>query len=516
MQEFDFVIVGSGHNGLTAAAYLAKAGKSVVVLEKRPSLGGACVTEEVWPGYHVSTAAYLCSLLHPAIISDLELHKYGFEIDRRDPSGFAPFEDGSYLLFQRDESATRKELLRVCPKDADAYFQFEKDVETAADILEPFFLDAAPSMGKIADAFSSQGAFPLFEQFFTQSVRTLLENRFNSEKLMAVLSTDGLIGTAAGPSDHGTAYVLLHHYMGRAVGARGAWGYVKGGMGSVSNALAQSAIANGAVILSDKEVARIDVTNDRAAGVTCTDGSVFSGKAVLSNAHPFTTFGLTKQSPPPDIAETINRWKTHGVSCKINMTVSELPNFTAMPGLASGPQHRGTVHLAPNMDFLDKAWHDCHDGRPSEYPMVEIYMQSATDSSLVPEGKHMLSCFTQYFPYEIDSNLNAIAEENRYYRRVIDTIARFAPNVPESIENVQVLTPRKLEEQFGLIGGHIFHGDITPNQMFGGRFGLADSRTPIRGLYICGSGAWPGGCVSGIPGSNAARQVLKDLQNKKI
>ena len=369
-------------------------------------------------------------------------------------------------------------------------------------------------MGKLADAFDAKGVFPLFEQFFTHSVRTLLEQRFKSDKLMAILSTDGLIGTAAGPSDLGTAYVLLHHYMGKAVGSRGAWGYVRGGMGSLTRALSETAKGYGAVILTDQEVVSIDVLSDRVTGVTCADGRIYKSKQVLSNAHPTTTYNLTGVNLPSEIQESMNRWRTQGVSCKINIAVSELPNFTAMPGTASGPQHSGTVHLAPSMDFLDKAWQDCKDGHPSVEPMVEVYMQSATDGTLTPNGKHMISCFTQYYPYKLASGLDPASEEKAYVDRVLQTVARFAPNVPKSIENIQVLTPTKLEEQFGLLGGHIFHGEITPNQMFGGRYGISDSLTPISGLYICGSGAWPGGCVSGIPGSNAARAALLDTKKK--
>ena len=237
---------------------------------------------------------------------------------------------------------------------------------------------------------------------------------------------------------------------------------------------------------------------------------------MLSNAHPTTTYALTGLELPSEIQETQNRWRTQGVSCKINIAVSELPNFTVMPGLKPGPQHLGTVHLATSMDFLDAAWHDCRDGRPSTNPMVELYMQSATDPSLSPEGKHMLSCFTQYFPYRLADGLDAEAEEKAYVDRVIKMVARFAPNVPASVEAIQVLTPAKLEERFGLIGGHIFHGEITPNQMFGGRYGSNDARTVIDGLYICGSGAWPGGCVSGIPGSNAARAVIEDFKSNRL
>jgi len=510
METFDVVIVGGGHNGLVAAAYLARAGCGVLVLERREVLGGACVTESPWPGYRVSTAAYLCSLLAPRIIHELDLVRHGLQIYRREASGFAPFPDGSHLLLYPDTARTQAELQRFAPGDVEAFFRFEEEIERAAAVLEPFLFAPSPSLGQVADAFTRAGIGSLFPELFEDSVRAALERRFRDERLMAVLATDGLIGTRAGVGDPGTAYVMLHHYMGRALGARGLWGYVRGGMGRISEALAASAREQGAEIRTGVPVARILTRGGRAAGVVTAEGGEIHARAVLSNADAAATWGLV-DGPIPDAVEVaLPSWQPEGVSCKINLAVTELPDFALLPGREPGPQHLGTVHLAPTMDFLDRAWRDCRAGRPSAEPMVEVYIQTATDPSLAPPGRHILSCFTQYYPRRPADGVDPDWERESYVRRVLEQLERQAPNVPGSIEHVQVLTPRDLEERFGLPGGHIFHGDILPERMFGERFGQRGAATVMPGLYLCGSAAWPGGCVSGIPGLNAARELLAD------
>ncbi len=516
MEILDAVIVGGGHNGLICAAYLAKAGKTVFLLERRDILGGACNTEEVWPGYHVSTAGYLCSLLHPDIVRDLDLKRYGFEVYRRECGGFAPFADGTHLLFYPNADKTRNELEQFCPEDVDAYFKFEADVELAANVLEPFFLEQSPTLGKVADAFQNAGIDDLFEQFFVGSVRTLLESRFRNEKLMAVLATDGLIGTAAGPSDSGTAYVLLHHYMGRVLGERGLWGYVRGGMGNVSLAAAKCAEAHGAQIRLSTEVNSFITKDDRVIGVVLSDGREIYAHNIITNSDPVQMVRMLGAAAPSHLSATIDRWQGQGVSCKINMAVSELPNFTAMPGTIPGPQHFGTVHLAPSMDFLNDAWNDCKSGYPSKNPMIEVYIQTATDSSLAPEGKHILSCFTQYYPRNLADGLDHALEAELYADRVIAEVAKFAPNVPASILHRQILTPFEIEQRFGITGGHIFHGDILPPQMFGGRSGQRGALTSVNGLYLCGSGAWPGGCVTVFPDGMLREKFLPQKSRYSI
>ncbi len=503
---YDCIIVGTGHNGLVTAAYLARGGLRVLVLERREVLGGACVTEEVWPGYRVSTAAYLCSLLHPRMVEELELVRHGFNVYPRTTGGFAPFPDGSYLEIFPDRAATAEAIRRFSPADVDAYFAFEEEVERAADVLEPLLFGPSPSLGQVADAFRQAGAPELFEPFFTLSVRELLERRFRDDRLMAVLATDGLIGTCAGVSDPGTAYVLLHHYLGRVLGTRGLWGYVRGGMGRITEALAASAREHGAEIRTGAEVSRILVEEGRTTGVALENGEEIHAQAVFSNADPLRTRRLA-----PEIDLGLAPARMEGISCKINFAVGELPSFTAQSGTQPGPQHRGTVHLCESMEYLERAWCDARAGRPSAKPMVEMYIQTATEPDLAPPGKHILSCFTQYFPYTLADGLDAGAEADRYARRVLEMMARYAPNVPASVEAMQVLTPHRLEERFGLTGGHIFHGDITPDQMFGSRMGLRGPETALPGLYLCGSGAYPGGCVSGIPGYNAAVAAKREF-----
>lgn len=516
-------MIGAGHNGLVAACYLARAGYGVTVLERREIVGGACVTEAVWPGYRVSTAAYLCSLLQPAIVRDLELERYGFEVYRRETAGFAPFPDGRHLSLSPDEARTRRELQRFCrdtPEDVDAYFAFEADVERAAAIVDPLLLRDPPSASEVREMFARESAGPLYEEFIVGSVRSLLDRRFKSEALKAVLATDGLIGTYGGPSTPGTAYVLLHHYLGRILGARGAWGYVRGGMGRITEALAQSLRAAGGEIRTDAAVRRIVRENGCAVGVVLESGEEILAPVVLSNADPYHTFA---DLLPPQLANSLGpgepAWmalkRQGGASAKINLAVTELPRFTCLPARAAGevgPEHLGTIHFLSDMDALDRAWEEAREGAPSTEPMIEMYLQTATDPSLAPPGRHILSLFVQYFPYNLRQGLDLDTERERFADRVVESIGRYAPNVPASIEYRQILTPRDLEARFGLTGGHIFHGDLLPPSLWSGRpaRGFHGANTPLPGLYLCGSGAHPGGCVSGAPGYNAAQAVLKE------
>jgi len=534
LSNYDAVVIGAGHNGLIAACYLARAGKRVLVLERREMVGGACVTEEVWPGYRVSTAAYLCSLLRPEIIQDLELERYGFEVYRRETSGFAPFPDGSYLSLLPDEGRMRAELLRFChetPEDVDAYFRFEADIERAAGVVEAWMGYDPPDWGALQGAFEAAGCGELYAPFVTGSVRDLLDARFRNSRLKGVLATDGLIGTYGGPSTPGTGYVLLYHYLGMALGARGAWGYVRGGMGRITEALAQDLRAHGGEIRTDAPVAAIRTqalpnagtgarSGARAVGVRLESGEEIEAGSVLSNADPYRTFEtlLGGKGMPQAGVPTWNRLVTQGgPSVKINLAVTELPRFTCLPERGGaegpGPEHLGTVHLGPDMDTFERGWEEAQRGYPATEPMVEMYLQTATDSGLTPPGRHILSLFTQYFPYNLAPGLDLDTERERYADRVVALVGRYAPNVPDSILHRQILTPRDLEARFGLTGGHIFHGDLLPpsrgSEASNG--GVLGARTPVFGLYLCGSGAHPGGCVFGAPGQSAARAVLDDL-----
>ncbi|HLV81973.1 MAG TPA: NAD(P)/FAD-dependent oxidoreductase [Chthonomonadaceae bacterium] len=519
---YDAIVIGAGHNGLIAACYLARAGRRVLVLERREIVGGACVTEEVWPGYRVSTAAYLCSLLRPEIVRDLELARYGFEVYRRETAGFAPFPDGRSLFLFPDADRTRAALESFCadtPSDIDAFFRFESDIEKAAEAVEGWLLREPPEAGELLDSFRSRGIANLYPPFIEGSVRDLLDARFQSESLKAVLATDGLIGTYGGPSTPGTAYVLLHHYLGTVLGARGAWGYVRGGMGRITQALAEALQAHGGEIRVNATVARILPAPGKVRGVLLESGEEIEAPIVLSNADPYRTFAQMAGGLVPEGAAEPG-WNAlvtrGGASAKINLAVSDLPQFSCLPersrGGEPGPEHLGTIHFCPDLAYLERAWEEAARGVPSTEPMIEMYLQTATDRSLTPPGRHILSLFVQYFPYNLAPGLDLDTERERFADRVIGIVSRYAPNVPDTILHRQILTPRDLEARFGLTGGHIFHGDLLPPHLWDARpaSGFSRYRTPLPGLYLCGSGAHPGGCVFGAPGYNAAHTVLSD------
>lgn len=520
--SYDAIVIGAGHNGLTAAAYLAKAGKRVLVLERREVIGGACVTEPIWPGYRVSTAAYLCSLLLPQIVEDLALKRYGLEIYRRETAGFSPFPDGRSLFLYPDAERTRPALLDFCretPEDVAAYFQFEADVERAAEVVEPWLTAPPPDAAARRAAFAGAGIEALYEPFLEGSVRDLLDARFRDPRLKAVLATDGLIGTYGGPDTPGTAYVLLHHYLGRILGARGAWGYVRGGMGRITGALAQAVRDHGGEIRTDAPVARLLIEHNgeapHCAGVVLESGETLRAANVLSNADPYRTFALLGSGILPTEGMPYERLVTQGgASAKINLGVTEAPRFTCLPEhpeAAVGPEHLGTIHLCSSIEMLQRAWDEAAAGHPSTEPMIEVYLQTVTDPSLAPPGRHILSLFVQYFPYHLAPGLDLDTERERFADRVIEIVGRYAPNVPGSIEHRQILTPRDLEARFGLTGGHIFHGDLLPPTLWEGRPGgnVHGASTPLPGLLLCGSGAHPGGCVCGAPGYNAAQLALQ-------
>jgi phytoene dehydrogenase-like protein len=522
---YDVVIVGGGHNGLVTAGYLARAGRSVLVLERRPVVGGACVTEEVFPGYQVSTTSYLVSLLQAKVIRDLELERYGYRVMPKDPAYFAPFPDGRAFLMWQDTARTCAEIARFSPRDAERYPAYGDFLERLARFVEPLLLETPPDLppGSIDDwlALARLGRralrLPRAElaahwRMLTGSARDLLDQWFESEQLKVALATDGVIGANGSPSTPGTAYVLLHHVMGGVGGHRGLWGFVKGGMGAVTQALARSAEAHGATIRVAADVARIIVRDGEAVGVALRDGGEIGARVVVSNADPIRTF-LTlvgREHLDADLARAVDAYKCEGVSFKVNLALGELPNYTAMPGGQLGPQHRGTTHLCPSLDYMERAWDDAKYGSPSQRPMLEITIPTAYDPDLAPPGKHLMSIFVQYAPYRLKETTWR-AEKDAFVERVIDVLADYAPNIRGAIEGVHALSPLDLEEEYGLTGGNIFHGEMSPGQLYSFRPlpGWARYATPIRRLYLCGSGTHPGGGVMGAPGHNAAREILR-------
>ena len=521
--RYDAIVIGAGHNGLVTACYLARAGLRVLVLERRHLVGGACVTEETFPGYKVSTAAYVNSLFHTAIVRDLKLGSYGYEVLARDPSSFTPFPDGRSLTMGRDADLTCKEIAKFSARDAERYPLYEAMLERVAAVVEPTLTMTPPDLlrpgpGDLKTLLSltrslrrlGDGAGEAVE-ILTGAARPILDRWFESEELKGTLATDAIIGAMASPSMPGTAYVLFHHVMGEAGGKRGVWGYMRGGMGGLTQALAAAARDLGADIRCEAEVARILVEDGRAVGVALATGDEYLAPIVASNADARVTFlGLLDRAALPEaFVADVERISYASASLKINVALAELPSFRALPGTAPGPQHRGTIHICPDQDYIERAFDDAKYGRPSAKPVLECTIPSVVDPTVAPPGRHLMSMFIQYAPYELrdgswDDQREAFAD------RCFDVLNEYAPNFKDAVLDRQVLTPVDLERVFNLSGGNIFQGAMTPGQLFAFRPvpGYARYRTPIDGLYICGAAAHPGGGVMGTPGLNAAHEIL--------
>ena len=498
---YDVAIVGGGHNGLVTAAYCARAGLRTIVLERRSVLGGAAVSEAVWPGYTVSLASYVCSLLDPQIVADLDLAAHGYSAYRKDPASFTPLPDGRSLLLGRDDTENAREVARFDERDVAGLAAFEAEAVRLGALLFESFADREPSFARFDDATRTT---------LEGSAADLVERYVRTPVLAATLATDGLIGTAAGPRERGTAYVLAHHYAGRALGAQGAWGFVRGGMGAISQAVAAAARAAGADLLTDAIVERIGVRDGRAGTIELRDGRTIEARSIASNADPKTTFLrlLDASDVPTATRERALAWQSAGVSCKLNLALGELPNFTARPGTNVQAHHRATIHVAPTVDYLQAAYDDCAAHGVSREPMLECFMQTPTDPSLAPPGKHILSIFAQYYPYDRTDRPWQESDRAEIGDQIVNLLARYAPNLPAAIEHRNMMAPPDLESILGLAGGHIFHGELLPEQIYEKRFRV---RTEIDGLYLCGSGTHPGGCVSGFPGRRAAEAMIADL-----
>ena len=523
-RRYDAIVVGAGHNGLVTACYLARAGLRVLVLERRHLVGGACVTEEVFPGFKVSTAAYVASLFRKEIVRDLGLSGHGFEVLARDPSSFTPFPDGRFLLLGADRQLAHREISKFSARDAAAYPSYEAMLERVASVIEPTLTMTPPdllrprahdvwrlltlgrSFRRLGDAASEA------VEILTGSARAVLDRWFDSTELKATLATDAVIGAMASPSTPGTAYVLFHHVMGETDGRRGVWGYVRGGMGGLTRALAAAARRLGAEILCDAEVARIVVRRGRVAGVDLRGGEEYHASVVASNADAHVTFTrlVDRADLPPDFVGAVERISYESASLKINLTLGELPSFRACPGTAPGPQHRGTIHVCPDLDYIERAYDDAKYGRPSARPVLECTIPSVVDDTVAPPGRHLMSMFVQYAPYALRDGSWA-KEAESFADRCFELLDEYAPNFSRAVLDRQILTPPDIERVFGLTGGNIFQGAMVPGQLFSLRPvpGWASYRTPVRGLYLCGAAAHPGGGVMGTPGLNAAREILR-------
>jgi phytoene dehydrogenase-like protein len=520
---YDAVIIGGGHNGLVCAAYLARGGKRVRVLERRERIGGAAVSEEVFPGFRFSVFSYVVSLLRPEIIRDLELPRHGLHILPLE-STITPLPNGDYLGQWSDHDQNRRELARHSLRDAEAYDEFGKLMHQMARAIKPFLSMMPPDPTSLAPGdliglarFGSYlrglGRRQLYalHKLLTMSAADYLDEWFETEALKATKSASGIIGTFLGPRSPGTAYVLLHHYMGEIDGVFRAWGFAKGGNGSVSSAIAAAALEHGAEIRTGASVQRVLIRNGRAVGVGLENGDEIRSKLVVSGADPRRTFMqlVGAEHLPSDFAEAIGRYKFRGSSGKVNLALSELPNFTCLPG--SGAHLRGAVSISPSVDYLERAYDDAKYGEVSRRPYMDIVIPSMIDPCMAPPGKHVMSIFVQYAPYDVKGGWTD-AKREAFGDTVIDTLAQYAPNIRSAILHRQVITPADIERIVGLSEGNIFQGELALQQMFFLRPvpSWAKYRTPIDGFYQCGSGTHPGGGVMGASGRNAALTIMRE------
>jgi phytoene dehydrogenase-like protein len=522
--------VGGGHNGLTTAAYLARSGLDVVVLERRPILGGACVTEEVWPGARVSRASYVVSMLQPKIVSDLRLHDFGYRAVPLDPAYAAMTPDGPIFFFNESER-TAASIGEHSRKDGEVYADFEDLFERTADFLRPMLLREPPALGSrnpldiaallreaARAAGLSQRDVHNLVRIFTMSVGDLLDDWFEHDAVKGSIASSGVVGVWAGPRTPGTAYNLLHHALGELDGMPGVWGQVIGGMGAISQAIARSAESAGATIRTDAEVASIDIRDGRTVGVTLANGEEIRAPIVASGAHPKTTILdlAGGENFPSEIAEDMRRYRTRGGSVKVNMLLSEPPRYEGVTEEQHRMLHTTGVNLCPSIDYLERAWQDAVRGRPSEAPYLEVEVPTTIDDTLTDDGSTVVTMFTQYGPYNEEGWPEGSRE--RYGQQCLDTLGAVAPNVKDAVVHYEVLAPPDLERIFGLLGGNIFQGEQGLDQMAFMRPtpALAQYATPVDGLYLCGAGTHPGGGVMAAGGHNAAKRILSDQRWKKL
>jgi phytoene dehydrogenase-like protein len=522
--ERDVVIIGGGHNGLACAAYLAKAGLDVLVLEKRGVVGGAAATEEPWPGYRVSSASYVVSLMPPQVVRELDLKRFGYEVSIIAPDYFVPFPDGTSLTLWGDVERDAAAIGRFSERDAAAYVAFDRYFDRVARLLKDLLFVVPPNMNlrdlpkwaATAGRFRKWSGRDLHEtvRLFTMSAADFLDEWFEDERVKGALATQAIIGAWCGPMTPGSAYVLMHHWIGEVDGHAGAWGWAKGGMGGISTAMARAAEAAGAEIRTDAEVDRVAINaSGRAVGVALADGSLVRAQRLVSCAHPVTTYLslIGEERLPGDVVRDVKRYRTRSGSVKLNVALSELPAFPAWD--QEGDLHRGLVAVSPSIEYLERAWDDAKYGRMSEHPYVEVVFPTAHEpEGLAPRGKHLMLAFSQYGPYELAEGSWDEGGRDGYAARVLKALGEFAPSLESAVEHLEVLAPRDIEERFGLIGGNIMQGELTPDQLFSFRPipGHGDYRTPVAGMYLCGSGTHPGGGVMGVPGRNAASVILRD------
>jgi phytoene dehydrogenase-like protein len=531
----DALIVGGGHNGLVCAAYLAGAGLKVTVLEQRSVVGGAAVTEEFHPGFRNSVAAYTVSLLNPKVIRDLELPKYGLRVVERKLSNFLPTEDGRYLIV--GEGRTAAEVAKFSPKDAARLDEYADRLGVVADVLRDLVLETPPNaiqgswrmaMPELLRAAQIGGRLRKLDMNMRRELLTLfatsageyLDGWFESDPIKAAYGFDGIVGNYASPYTPGSAYVLLHHVFGEVNGKKGAWGHAIGGMGAITQAMAKSAAARGAVIRTSTPVREVIVEGNRAVGVITESGETLRAAAVISNLNPKLLYQklIAPAALPEEFRDRINRWRCGSGTFRMNVALSELPDFTCLPGKAAADHHTAGIIIAPTLNYMEQAYFDARSGGWSRKPIVEVVIPSTLDDSLAPPGQHVASLFCQHVAPQLPNGESWDTHRDTVADLMIETVNNYAPNFKAAVLGRQIKSPLDLERTFGLVGGDIFHGALTLDQMFSARpmLGYGNYRGPLQGLYMCGAGTHPGGGVTGAPGHNAAREIISDFRRRRL
>ena len=528
IQKFDAIIIGAGHNGLVNACYLQKAGLNVLVLEKNDWIGGAAVSRELTPNILYSNCSYVCSLFRPEIMRDLELPKHGLQIIGIE-GGAVLTKNGDYLASYRNHHAKRKEMARFSVKDSESYERYSRDVTRQCRFIQPLLMRTAPDPAsfKIKDISEVLYLIKQFNQltadqmaetvrFWTMSISDFLDEYFENDVIKASLALSGIIGTALGPMSPGTAYVLLHHYMGEVDGSIGSWGYARGGMGAITQALTSSFKSYGGQILTESEVSNVLIKNNSAKGVVLKNGNEYYSSTVISNADVKRTFLklVEEKELPEHFVKKVRNFKIRGSSGKVNIGLDSMPEFPAIP--KNDPCLKGDIHFTDSIERMEKAYDDWKSGTWSKDPFLDMMIPSATDPTMAPPGQHFMSCFVQYCPPKVHGKDWTQENKEMFGESVISQIEEYSPGFREKIIHMEIRTPKELEDEVGLTEGNIFQGELTFDQLLFNRPipGYAQYRSPLKGLYICGSSTHPGGGVMGAPGRNAAVEILKDLGGK--
>jgi phytoene dehydrogenase-like protein len=531
----DVVVVGGGHNGLVCAAYLAAAGLKVTVLERRDVVGGAAVTEEFHPGFRNSVAAYTVSLLNPKVIRDLDLPRHGLRIVERKLANFLPLDAARYLKIGAGK--TEQEVAKFSPRDAARLATYAERLEVIADVLRDLVLETPPNvtagswltampellrsarLGKRISKLDMPMRRELLD-LFVKSAGDYLDAWFESAPIKAAYGFDGIVGNYASPYSAGSAYVLLHHVFGEVNGKKGAWGHAIGGMGAISQAMAKAAVERGVDIRVSSPVREVLVEGGRAVGVVTERGDAIRARSVVSNLNPKLLYGslIDPKALPQDFRERISHWRCGSGTFRMNVALSELPDFTVLPGRSLAEHHASGIIMAPSLAYMDQAYLDAKAGGWSKRPIVEMLIPSTLDDSLAPAGQHVASLFCQHVAPVLPNGASWDAHREQVADVMIDLVNSHAPNFKASVLGRQIMSPLDLERTFGLIGGDIFHGALSLDQMFSARpmLGHGDYRGPLKGLYMCGSGTHPGGGVTGAPGHNAAREIIADFRRGRV